>query len=201
MPFVSRAGLKLDHALAKFAIDVTGLVCTISAATPGGLRIACCGAGRPAFMRLTPATGMLDWRLRKDARVVVMERTNAMHAELPSGGAGGDRRRLDAAAAHPPRRPADARGGRGRRHPDQAALRGGEAGLLVRGVLPPEGEFEEVLTAVTADIEAAGFNLQGLVAADPGQQGERPELLRAHLRPTTNAEAMASVAASACAGR
>jgi 23S rRNA (cytidine1920-2'-O)/16S rRNA (cytidine1409-2'-O)-methyltransferase len=182
MPFVSRAGLKLDHALAQFATDVTGLVCADLGCNAGGFTDCLLRRGAARVYAIDTGYGMLDWRLRKDARVVVMERTNAMHAELPEPVALAV---IDVAWTR-------------QRHILPAARRmlaadgavvtlikphyEAPAGLLVRGVLPPE-RIEEVLTAVKRDIEAAGFNLQGLVTS-PIQGGKGNTELLAHLRPT-----------------
>src|SRR4051812_44384353 len=83
MPFVSRAGLKLDHALAHFGIDVAGLVCADLGCNAGGFTDCLLQRGAAKVYAVDTGYGMLDYKLRKDPRVVVMERTNAMHAELP----------------------------------------------------------------------------------------------------------------------
>src|SRR4051812_43405264 len=81
--FVSRAGLKLDHALATFAIDVTGLTCADLGSNAGGFVDCLLRRGAARVYAIDTGYGVLEWKLRKDPRVVVMERTNAMHAELP----------------------------------------------------------------------------------------------------------------------
>lgn len=81
--FVSRAGQKLDHAISTFAIDVTGFVCADLGCSTGGFTDCLLQRGAAKVYAVDTGYGVLDWKLRKDPRVVVMERTNAMHVELP----------------------------------------------------------------------------------------------------------------------
>src|SRR5918997_6622076 len=81
--FVSRAGFKLDHALATFRLEVTGLVCADLGCNAGGFTDCLLRRGAARVYAIDTGYGALDWKLRKDPRVVVMERTNAMHATLP----------------------------------------------------------------------------------------------------------------------
>lgn len=82
-PFVSRAGLKLDHALREFQFDVTGLVCADFGCNIGGFTDCLLQRGAKQVYALDTGYGTLAWKLRNDPRVVVMERTNALHASLP----------------------------------------------------------------------------------------------------------------------
>ena len=81
--FVSRAGQKLEHALATFAIDVAGKTCADLGSNTGGFTDCMLKRGASKVYAIDTGYGVLDWKLRKDPRVVVMERTNAMHAVLP----------------------------------------------------------------------------------------------------------------------
>lgn len=81
--FVSRAGLKLDHALSTFDIDVRGFVCADFGSNTGGFVDCLLRRGASKVYAIDTGYGALDWKLRKDPRVVVMERTNAMHVQLP----------------------------------------------------------------------------------------------------------------------
>lgn len=83
MPFASRAGLKLDHALTVFNIDVTALVCADLGSNVGGFVDCLLQRGAAKVYAVEKGYGVLEWRLRKDPRVITMERTNAMHVELP----------------------------------------------------------------------------------------------------------------------
>jgi 23S rRNA (cytidine1920-2'-O)/16S rRNA (cytidine1409-2'-O)-methyltransferase len=83
MPFVSRAGEKLDHALNAFGLDVSGLVCADLGSNVGGFVDCLLQRGAAKVYAVEKGYGVVDWKLRKDPRVVVMERTNAMHVTLP----------------------------------------------------------------------------------------------------------------------
>ena len=83
LPYVSRAGLKMAHALQTFSISPAGWTCADLGCSTADSPIACCKMEPQKYMRSTPATAVLDWKLRKDPRVVVMERINAMHVQLP----------------------------------------------------------------------------------------------------------------------
>lgn len=80
--FVSRAGLKLDHALDAFSLDVTGFVCADLGCNAGGFTDCLLQRGAKKVYAIDTGYGMLDYKLRRDARVVTMERTNAMHVNL-----------------------------------------------------------------------------------------------------------------------
>src|SRR3954471_4903391 len=82
-PFASRAGLKLDHALTVFQIDVSGLTCADLGSNVGGFVDCLLRRGAAKVYAVEKGYGVLEYRLRKDPRVVVMERTNAMHVTLP----------------------------------------------------------------------------------------------------------------------
>jgi len=81
--FVSRAGEKLDFALDKFAVDVNGKICADFGASTGGFTDCLLGRGAKKVYSVDTAYGEFAWKLRNDPRVVVMERTNAMHVSLP----------------------------------------------------------------------------------------------------------------------
>ena len=81
--FVSRAGAKLEHALQEFKIDVRGLVCADLGCSTGGFTDCLLQKGAVKVYAVDTGYGVLDWKLRQDPRVVVMERTNALHVSLP----------------------------------------------------------------------------------------------------------------------
>lgn len=87
--FVSRAGLKLEHALEAFKLDVHGLRCADFGCNVGGFTDCLLQRGAASVIAVDTGYGTLAWKLRSDARVIVMERTNALHAELPAAFAGG----------------------------------------------------------------------------------------------------------------
>jgi len=82
-PFASRAGEKLDYALKEFHVDVTGLVCADFGASVGGFVDCLLKHGAKKVFAVETGYGELAWTLRNDQRVVVMEKTNAMHVVLP----------------------------------------------------------------------------------------------------------------------
>ncbi len=83
MPFASRAGEKLEHALNTFKIDAGGKTCADFGASTGGFVDCWLQHGAMNVYAVETGYGLLDWKLRNDPRVIVMERTNAMHVELP----------------------------------------------------------------------------------------------------------------------
>src|SRR4051812_9791043 len=182
-PFVSRAGLKLDHALSEFKLDVTGLVCADLGSNAGGFVDCLLSRGAAKVYAIDTGYGALDWRLRKDPRVVVMERTNAMHAELP------ERVSLvtiDVAWTK-------------QRHILPAARRmvredgvvitlikphyESEPAKLLKGVLPA-ADVDGVVAGVAEQIHAGGFELLGIVRSPIVGSKGNVEVL-AQLRPWT----------------
>lgn len=81
--FVSRAGEKIAYALENFKINVSGLVCADFGSSTGGFTDCLLQNGATKVYSVETAYGELDWKLRNDKRVVVMEKTNAMHVVLP----------------------------------------------------------------------------------------------------------------------
>jgi 23S rRNA (cytidine1920-2'-O)/16S rRNA (cytidine1409-2'-O)-methyltransferase len=77
--FVSRGGEKLAGALDAFGVDVGGLVALDVGASTGGFTDCLLRRGARRVMAVDVGYGQLAWALRQDARVVVLERTNARH--------------------------------------------------------------------------------------------------------------------------
>ena len=75
-PYVSRGGLKLEKALRDFGVDVTGFTCSDSGASTGGFTDCLLQQGAAKVFAIDVGYGELDWKIRSDPRVVVMERTN-----------------------------------------------------------------------------------------------------------------------------
>ncbi len=75
-PYVSRGGLKLEKALKDFEVDPTGWICSDSGASTGGFTDCLLQKGAKKVYAIDVGYGQLDWKLRNDPRVVVMERTN-----------------------------------------------------------------------------------------------------------------------------
>jgi len=79
--FVSRGGEKLDHALAAFDIDVTGMVAADLGASTGGFTDCLLQRGAARVYAIDVGHGQLDLRVRDDPRVITMEKTNARYIE------------------------------------------------------------------------------------------------------------------------
>lgn len=82
-PYASRAGRKLAAALEAFETDVTGLACADFGCHAGGFTDCLLGHDAARVWSVDTGYGILDWRLRNDPRVVVMERTNVLHCDPP----------------------------------------------------------------------------------------------------------------------
>lgn len=78
-PYVSRGGLKLQGALNHFALDVNGLAVLDVGASTGGFTDCLLQQGARKVFAVDVGYGQLAWKLREDARVVVIERTNIRH--------------------------------------------------------------------------------------------------------------------------
>ena len=85
-PWVSRGGLKLDHALAHFEISVAGLICLDVGASTGGFTDVLLARGAERVYAIDVGQGQLAWKLRQDERVVVMEKINARYLTAESLG-------------------------------------------------------------------------------------------------------------------
>jgi len=179
--FVSRAGLKLEHALVTFGIDVTGWMCADLGSNVGGFVDCLLQRGAKKVYAIDTGYGALEWKLRKDPRVVVMERTNAMHVKLP------EKVRLVTIDVAWTKQKNILPAARGLIDQDGIAITlikpQYEAGvsLLRDGVLPSE-HLEAVLQAVKTDIAASGFQLVEMIES-PIRGGQGNVELLAHLRP------------------
>lgn len=76
LPYVSRGGLKLEKALKNFAVSVEGKTCTDVGSSTGGFTDCMLQNGAKKVFAIDVGRGQLDWKLRQDARVVCMEKTN-----------------------------------------------------------------------------------------------------------------------------
>jgi 23S rRNA (cytidine1920-2'-O)/16S rRNA (cytidine1409-2'-O)-methyltransferase len=79
--FVSRGGEKLEAALQAFGVAVAGQVCADVGASTGGFTDCLLQHGAARVYAIDVGKGILDWKLRQDQRVVVMEGANARHIE------------------------------------------------------------------------------------------------------------------------
>lgn len=81
--YVSRGGLKLEAALRAFGVDATGRICADFGSHAGGFVDCLLQHGAARVYAVEPGYGVLDYKLRRDARVVVCERTNALAYTSP----------------------------------------------------------------------------------------------------------------------
>ena len=81
MPYVGRGGYKLAGALHEFGLDVNGRICADVGACTGGFTDVLLQNGAAKVYAIDVGYGQLDWKLRQDERVVVMERTNARYVK------------------------------------------------------------------------------------------------------------------------
>ena len=87
-PWVGRGGIKLAHALDVFELDVTGMTALDIGASTGGFTDVLLQRGASRVVALDVGHNQIDWRLRTDSRVAVLEGVNARHLQpetLPEG--------------------------------------------------------------------------------------------------------------------
>ncbi len=75
-PYVSRGGLKLEKAVRSFSLDLEGKCCMDIGASTGGFTDVMLRNGASRVYAVDVGYGQLDWKLRSDPRVIVMEKTN-----------------------------------------------------------------------------------------------------------------------------
>ncbi|HET9179775.1 MAG TPA: TlyA family RNA methyltransferase [Terriglobia bacterium] len=85
--YVSRAGVKLEAALDHFGINPTGKTCLDIGASTGGFTDCLLQRGAARVFAVDAGTHQLDWKLRHDLRVTVMEKTNARYLDFDQIGA------------------------------------------------------------------------------------------------------------------
>lgn len=78
-PWVSRGGMKLSHGLTHFGFETQGIVAADIGSSTGGFTDVLLHHGAARIFAVDVGHGQLDWKLRNDPRVVVMEETNARH--------------------------------------------------------------------------------------------------------------------------
>jgi 23S rRNA (cytidine1920-2'-O)/16S rRNA (cytidine1409-2'-O)-methyltransferase len=183
MSFVSRAGQKLDHALRCFALDVTGSVCADFGSNTGGFVDCLLQRGAAKVHAIDTGYGALDWKLRNDPRVVVMERTNAIHVELPERvqlvtiDVAWTKQRIILPAAK------RVLASEGRVVTLVKPHYEADPKMLRKGILPQEN-LEQVIASVERDIDAAGFHVvAGTESPIHGAKGNREVLML--LKPST----------------
>jgi 23S rRNA (cytidine1920-2'-O)/16S rRNA (cytidine1409-2'-O)-methyltransferase len=81
LPYASRGGYKLAHALDSFALVPAGLIALDVGASTGGFTDVLLQRGAARVYSVDVGYGLLDWKLRQDPRVIVVERTNIRYLE------------------------------------------------------------------------------------------------------------------------
>jgi 23S rRNA (cytidine1920-2'-O)/16S rRNA (cytidine1409-2'-O)-methyltransferase len=174
--FVSRAGAKLEHALATFSIDVAGKACADLGCSTGGFTDCLLQRGAAKVFAIDTGYGVLDWKLRNDPRVVVMERTNAMHVELPMPmeivtiDVGWTRQRKILPSARKLLAPGGVVISLVKPHYEA------DRKLLQKGVLPDDA-LDSVLETVRREVESLGWDWQASVKSPIRGSGGNIEVL------------------------
>jgi 23S rRNA (cytidine1920-2'-O)/16S rRNA (cytidine1409-2'-O)-methyltransferase len=83
LPYVSRGGLKLEKAVEEFGIDLKDKTCIDIGSSTGGFTDCMLQKGANKVFAIDVGYGQLDFKLRQDPRVIVMERTNIRNVTLP----------------------------------------------------------------------------------------------------------------------
>lgn len=86
LKYVSRGGLKLEHALAHWNIDVQGKICLDVGASTGGFTDCLLQGGAERVIAIDTGYGQMDFQLRQDPRVRLLEKTNARYVTRQSVG-------------------------------------------------------------------------------------------------------------------
>ncbi|MBI2596372.1 TlyA family rRNA (cytidine-2'-O)-methyltransferase [Candidatus Daviesbacteria bacterium] len=84
--FVSRGGIKLQHAIENFKLKIKNFSCLDVGSSTGGFVDCLLQNGAAKIYSVDTSYGELAWKLRNDPRVVVMERTNILHLPHLEGG-------------------------------------------------------------------------------------------------------------------
>lgn len=184
--YVSRGGEKLAAALDAFQLDVTDLVVADLGSHVGGFVDCLLRRGARRVYSIDTSYGILAWKLRKDPRVVVRERANAMHVALSE--------RVDLVTIDVGWTP------QARILPAAATLLApngkvvtlikphyeADPSCLADGVLP-EDRVDAVVESVTRDVTAMGWKVAGTVESPLRGHGGNREVL-AFLMRTTNVQ-------------
>jgi 23S rRNA (cytidine1920-2'-O)/16S rRNA (cytidine1409-2'-O)-methyltransferase len=180
--YVSRGGLKLEHALDELDMDVAGLSCLDVGASTGGFTDCLLRRGAARVIALDVGYGQLDWTLRNDPRVEVMERVNARHLQADQLPSRSDLATIDVSFISltkvlPPVVACLADGGEvlALVKPQFELGRGRVRGGVVRA---PE-ERREALLAVASAARETGLAIRGFAPSGlPGPKGNRETFIR-----------------------
>ena len=175
--FVSRAGKKLEHALLEFNLNVEGLVCADFGCSTGGFTDCLLQFGAKKIYAIDTAYGELDWKLRNNPQVVVMERQNALYVELPEKvdficiDTGWTRQSLAIPRAFEFLKPSSVIVSLLKPHyeADKRELRQGKL---------PEDLLDKVINGVKSDLVSKGINIEKIIESPiEGKKGGNKEFL------------------------
>jgi 23S rRNA (cytidine1920-2'-O)/16S rRNA (cytidine1409-2'-O)-methyltransferase len=165
--FVSRGGKKLAAAIEAFDVAITGKICVDVGASTGGFTDCLLQKGAQKVYAIDVGYGVLHWKLRKDPRVVVMERTNARYVDtLPEAV---DMVTIDASFISLNLILPAVKGWFKRDHGQVIALvkpqfeAGRKAAAVHAGVIKDRSVHAQVLNATLNDAAALGFFPVGLI--------------------------------------
>lgn len=190
LPYVGRGGLKLDEALDRFGIDVGGAVALDVGSSTGGFTDCLLQRGARRVYAVDVDTKQIDWSLRRDPRVVLVEK-NARHLEPGDVGEAPDIVTLDLSFISLLKVLPALRGIPG----DWTILtlvkpqfEAGPRQVGKKGVVRDPAVHEDVLTRVVEGARELGFGLAGLIPCSTrGQRGNREFFARwAKGRPDVN---------------
>lgn len=175
--FASRAGEKLQFGLDTFTISVQDLTCADFGASTGGFTDCLLQNGAKKVYAVEVGYGTLDWKLRNNPHVVVMERVNAMHVVLPekvdfmSIDVGWTKQKLIISNALANLKSKGVIISLIKPHYES------EAKFIHKGKLM-EGHVQVVLEKTKSDIESCGAKVFGIVESPiVGKKGENKEFL------------------------
>ena len=196
--YVSRGGVKLENALERLGIEVEGLSCLDVGASTGGFTDCLLRRGAERVIALDVGYGQLDWALRNDPRVTVMERTNARHLDPGRLAFRPDLATIDVSFISLTKLLSPVA---------RCLSEGGEILALVKpqfelgrgrvrgGVVRAPGERREALMSVATAAQGAGLLVTGFAPSGlPGPKGNRETFIRCAIRGAGIADLEAAVA-------
>jgi 23S rRNA (cytidine1920-2'-O)/16S rRNA (cytidine1409-2'-O)-methyltransferase len=165
-PYVGRGGLKLAHALDTFGVQVEGREALDIGASTGGFTDVLLRRGAARVVALDVGHGQLDWRLRNDPRVVVIEGRNARYLDPGDVPGPVDLVVIDVSFISLtqilPRVPAVLRGGADVIALVKPQFEAGRDEVGKKGIVRDPEVHERVIAQVTAAAEELGFERLGL---------------------------------------
>lgn len=184
--YVSRGGQKLEEALSKFSIDVSGSIALDVGASTGGFTDCLLQRGAIKVYAVDVGYGQLDWKLRNDERVVVIEKLNARYLKPEDIGEKVDIAVIDVSFISltmviPPLRDILKPGGAlVALIKPQFEVGKGQVGK--GGIVRDEVKHQEVIEKIRSFLDGLGFNVTGVIPSPIlGAQGNKEFLIAAAL--------------------